>query len=63
MLKKGSRVYTPRFCTVIVKEVFDNELEAKKEGYQEPTFYEDPDYAIRGKSIDMYHMEFAAFKK
>ena len=63
MLKKGSRVYTPRFCTVIVKEVFDNELEAKKEGYQEPTFYEDPDYGIRGKSIDMYHMEVAAFKK
>ena len=26
-------------------------------------FAEDPDYGIRGKSIDMYHMEFAAFKK
>ena len=63
MLKKGSRVYTPRFCTVVIKEVFDSEQEAKKEGYQEPTFYEDPEYGIRGKSIDMYHMEFAAFKK
>lgn len=63
MLKKGSRVYTPRFCTVVIKEVFDSEEEAKKEGYQEPTFYEDPDYGIRGRSIDINRMEFAAFKK
>ncbi len=62
MLKKGSRVYTPRFCTVIIKEVFDTEQKAKEAGFQEPTFYEDPEYGIRGKSIDINRMEFAAFR-
>ena len=53
MLKKGSGVYTPRFCTVVIKEVFASAEEAKQEGYQEPTFYDDPDYGIRGRSIDV----------
>ena len=62
-MKKGARVETPRFCTVRVKEVYESALEAMEAGYKEPTFYENPEHGILGKSLDLYHMEFAAFRK
>lgn len=62
-MKAGDTVYTPRFCTVIIKEVFENKEEAFANGYTEPTYYDSDEYDVRGNSIDMYHMQFAAFKK
>ena len=61
----GDRVYTPRFCTVRVKALFDSRQEAEQAGFTEPTYYEDPSatFGVSGKSLDMYHMEFAAYRK
>ena len=62
-MKTGDKVYTERFCTVTIAEMFDNEESARLAGYTEPTYYRDPDYGILGKSEDMYHMTFAGYKK
>lgn len=62
-IKVGDRVMTPRFCTVRIKEVYEAEAGARKAGYTEPTYYENAQYGILGKSLDLYHMEFAAYKK
>lgn len=62
-MKKNDYAYTPRFCTVKIEEVFENKMAALMAGYKEPTYYDDPEFGILGKSIDMYHMEFAAFRK
>jgi len=59
----GQRIITPRFLTVTIKEIFENRIMAAEAGYTEPTHYEDPEWEIVGKSLDIYHMEFAAFKK
>lgn len=65
-MKKNSYVYTDRFCNVLIEKVFPSEAEAKKAGFTEPAFYngeESGDYGVLGKSLDMYHMEFAAYRK
>jgi len=31
-MKKGDKIYTPRFCTVQIEEIFQSELEAKEVG-------------------------------
>ena len=59
----GSYVQTPRFCTVRIDAVFSEEQEARSCGYTEPTHYRGADYIILGKSLDMYHMIFAAVPK
>lgn len=61
-MKPGDRVYTPRFCTVRIEEVFETAKEARAAGYTEPTYYEGA-FDVRGKSVDMYHMVFAAVKE
>lgn len=63
-IKVGDTVRTPRFMTVTIKETFEDEDAMMQAGYTEPTYYEGQDgYAVRGKSIDMYHMVFAAAPK
>lgn len=62
-LEAGSRVNTPRFCTVTLEAVYDTKSEAYAAGYKEPTYYSDPEYEVVGKSLDMYHMQFAAYRK
>lgn len=63
-IKKGDIIRTPRFLNVRIEEVFKSETEAKQAGYTETTHYWDnPNYGIYGRSIDMYHMKFAAFRK
>ena len=63
-MNKGDKIFTPRFCTVTIKEIFENQQEANRNGYVEPThYYDDPEYGILGKSLDVYHMEFAAYRK
>ncbi|MEY8419244.1 hypothetical protein AALA83_08175 [Oscillospiraceae bacterium 44-5] len=61
-MKIGDSVYTPRFCTVRIAAVFENEAEARAAGFCEPTYYKG-DYIILGKSLNMYRMEFAAVSK
>lgn len=65
MLTKGQFVHTPRFCTVRIAEVFSSVAEAAKAGFKEPTHYaweHNDGYDILGKSLDIYHMTFAAVK-
>lgn len=62
-IKVGTLIWTPRFCTVKISAVFDDEREARVCGYTEPTYYEGSDCIVLGKSIDMYHMKFAAIPK
>jgi hypothetical protein len=62
-MKLGTRISTPRFCTVTISAIFENPEDAVKCGYTEPTHTNIPDWDIKGKSIDMYHMEFAAIRK
>ena len=62
-MKTGDSIYTPRFCTVTIAEIFDKEESARLAGYTEPTYYQDPVYGILGKSEDMYHMVFAGYRK
>ncbi len=62
-MKKGDRIYTPRFCTVRIEEVFESREAAAQAGYKEPTHYVDLLYGIAGKSLGVNRMEFAAYKK
>lgn len=63
-MKKGERIFTPRFCNVEIAEVFEEKSIARKEGYTEPThYYKDPDYDVLGKNTKPNHMIFAAVKK
>ena len=63
-MEKGTKIYTPRFCTVRISEIYPSRKEAEKNGYREPTYWEDPsgEYGISGRSLDLYHMEFAAYR-
>lgn len=61
-MKIGDTIYTPRFCTVRIEEVFETKDEAKTNGYTEPTYYKG-DYDVLGKSIGVNRMAFAAVKK
>ena len=61
-MKKGDRVYTPRFCTCVIEEVL-TDAEAREKGYSEPTYYESVDYDIRGKCLGESRMCFAAVKR
>ncbi len=61
-MKKGDYIYPPRFCGVRIEKVFRSEENARKAGFTEPTHYEGPTHGILGKSIDAYHMVFAAYK-
>lgn len=59
----GDRIFTPRFCTVTIKEMFPDRQSATEQGYTEPTYYEHPEYKVVGKSLGMYRMQFAAYRK
>ena len=61
-MKIGDSVYTPRFCTVRIKDIFEDEAAARAAGFCEPTYYKG-DYIILGNPLDMYHMDFAAVPK
>lgn len=62
-MEVGKWVQTPRFCGVQISEVFSSGASAKEAGYIEPTYYRDAKYGVLGKSLDVYHMTFAAYKK
>ena len=58
-MKVGDFIKTPRFRTVEIKGILTSE-QAKKQGFTEPTHYEDLRYKILGKSISHNRMVFAA---
>ena len=62
-MELGTKIYTPRFCTVKISAIFEDKSDAVKCGYTEPTYAEIDGWDIRGKSLDMYHMKFCAIKK
>ena len=62
-MKTGETYYTPRFCSVKITEMFGTKDEAVSAGYTEPTHYEHREFGILGKSLDIYHMVFAGYKK
>ena len=62
-MRVGEYVDTPRFCKVEIAHIYEDERAAREDGYTEPTYYENPAYGVRGKSLDRYHMLFAAYKK
>jgi len=63
-MKAGDRVKTPRFLTVRIQEVFENEKDANTAGYVEPTHYDhDEEYDILGKHTGLNRMQFAAIRK
>lgn len=62
VIEAGDYVETPRFLTVKIQEVLSRE-EARMKGYTEPTHYIDTQYDIRGKSIGLNRMVFAAIRK
>ncbi len=63
-MEKGDYVNTPRFRRVRIEEVYDCESDARNAGFTETTHYwNDPEYGVYGKVLDMYHMVFAGFKK
>jgi len=59
----GQQVSVPRFGLVTIKEMFSDERKAEENGYTEPTYYSDPYYDVRGKSIGINRMEFAAIEQ
>lgn len=61
-MKSEELIYTPLFCTVQIKEIFADEATTRASGYNEPTYYEG-DCIILEKSLDSYHMVFAAVPK
>ena len=62
-MKKGDKVYTPRFCTVTIHEVFNDKSEARKNGYTEPTHYHKDGYTVLGWRYEINHMKFAAVEE
>lgn len=63
-MKKGDSVYTPRFCTCEISEVYEDGREAQKDGFYEPTHYDkDPDYEVLGKHTGINRMIFAAVRR
>ncbi len=62
-MKVGDYISTPRFCTVRIAEIFENEDKAHSSGYTEPTHYINVQYGILGKSTGLNQMEFAGYVK
>ena len=62
-MQAGDMVRTPRFCTVIIEEMFDNETQLREAGYTEPTHFWSNNYVVLGKSLDKFHMTFGTAKK
>ncbi len=62
-IELGAYVRTDRFCTVTIDAIFADNEDAVKCGYTEPTYTKIDGWEIKGKSIDCYHMRFAAIRK
>lgn len=61
-MKVNEMVMTPRFCTVRIKEIFNDRQSATEAGYTEPTHYYKNGWTILGKSTGLNRMCFAGVK-
>lgn len=61
-IQKGDRIETPRFLNVVIADVLFRS-DAREQGFNEPTHYEDPAYDIFGKHVGENRMVFAAVVK
>ena len=60
----GTNVFTARFCTVRINEVFSFKEDAREAGYTEPAYFTGPEpISVYGRSIGQNKMEFAAVRK
>ena len=63
-MKKGDYIYTPRFCSCEIKDVYEDRRKAMDDGFVEPTYYDkDPEYDVLGKHTGINCMVFAAVRK
>ena len=62
-VKVGDYVQTPRFCGVRIENVYLTDEDLRANGYTEPTHLYDPDIIVRGKSVGVNRMVFAAAHK
>ena len=63
ILEKGDHLYSPRFCDIAMEEVYSSTEELSRAGYNECTYIKSDNWDVRGKSLDQYHMLFAAAPK
>ena len=63
ILQKGDHLYSPRFCDIAMEEIYDTTEELSQAGYNECTYIKSDSWDVRGKSLDQYHMLFAAAPK
>ena len=62
-IHKGDYIETPRFLKVKIQMVCRSEETARKQGFVEPTHFENDKYGILGKMIGENSMNFVAYKK
>ena len=63
ILKEGDDLYSPRFCWIKITKVYDTVADLFAAGYSEPTHIWNDRWDIRGRSLDMNRMDFAAAPK
>ena len=62
-IKAGDYIQTPRFLRVKIENVYESVTHMNKDGYNEPTHYQNDEYEICGKHIGLNRMTFAAARK
>ena len=60
---KGAYVYTPRFLSVMLEDVFPDRKTALDAGYKEPCHFQSDFFDVLGKSLGNNCMSFAAAMK
>lgn len=62
-IKVNDWVRTPRFLNVQIEQIFTTEVEMRRNGFTEPTHFQDELFVICGKSTGLNQMVFAAAHK
>lgn len=62
-MEVGKYVYTPRFCSVRIRRIFESMEEAYEKGYTEPTHYHKDGYTVLGNFYKENHAVFAGVKE
>lgn len=63
ILQVGDALDSPRFCWITLKEVFQTVEDMQAAGYTEPTYIDSDRWDIRGRSLSVNSMHFAAAPK
>lgn len=62
-MQVGDKIYTPRFCTVEISQIFSSMEDAVSNGFTESAHYNDGQFAVYGKSVGVNRMVFSAVKE